>query len=166
MSSPSCSRSGGAVVAFDVVGTDTKAALFDTTGRMLGLSRTPTPHRGADTAGAVLDRVQDLTLQFRRDSPDVTPIVASLIAGVLAPLPLVLCRFIQGFGAGAEQSGGATLLTETAQRGKRGPLSSFVMIGAALGTALGAVVWNLAERLSSEAILSWGWRAIFFSSCS
>lgn len=110
--------------------------------------------------------MQDLTLQFRRDSPDVTPIVASLIAGVLAPLPLVLCRFIQGFGAGAEQSGGATLLTETAQRGKRGPLSSFVMIGAALGTALGAVVWNLAQRLSSEAILSWGWRAIFFSSCS
>src|SRR5665213_2358732 len=94
MSSPSCSRSGGAVVAFDVVGTDTKAALFDTTGRMLGLSRTPTPHRGADTAGADLIRVQNLTLQFRRDSPDVTPIVASLIAGVLAPLPLVGCRFI------------------------------------------------------------------------
>jgi MFS family permease len=85
-------------------------------------------------------------------------------AGVLAPLLLVLCRFMQGFGAGAEQSGGATLLTETAQRGKRGQLSSFVMIGAALGTALGAVVWILAQRLSSEALLGWGWRAIFFSS--
>jgi MFS family permease len=84
--------------------------------------------------------------------------------GVWAPLLLVLCRFMQGFGAGAEQSGGATLLTETAQRGKRGQLSSFVMIGAALGTALGAVVWILAQRLSSEALLSWGWRAIFFSS--
>jgi MFS family permease len=84
--------------------------------------------------------------------------------GVLAPLLLVLCRFLQGFGAGAEQSGGATLLTETARRGKRGQLSSFVMIGAALGTALGAVVWILAQRLSSEALLSWGWRAIFFSS--
>jgi glucokinase len=71
---------GCAIVAFDVGGTDTKAALFDATGRMLGLSRTPTPHRGADTAEAVLDRVQELTLQFARDFPDVTPIAASLIA--------------------------------------------------------------------------------------
>lgn len=84
--------------------------------------------------------------------------------GVLAPLLLVLCRFLQGFGAGAEQSGGATLLTETAPRGRRGRLSSFVMIGAALGTAIGALVWVLAQRLSDEALLSWGWRAIFWSS--
>ena len=35
--------------------------------------------------------------------------------GVWAPILLVLSRFLQGFGAGAEQSGGATLLTETAQ---------------------------------------------------
>lgn len=71
---------GGVVVAFDVGRTDTKAALFDTTGRMLGLSRTPTPHRGADPAEAVLERVQELTLQFARDFPDVTPIAAGLIA--------------------------------------------------------------------------------------
>lgn len=71
---------GGAVVAFDVGGTDIKAALFDRDGRMLGLSRTPTPHRGADTAEAVLERVQALTLQFARDFPDVTPIAAGLIA--------------------------------------------------------------------------------------
>lgn len=84
--------------------------------------------------------------------------------GILAPLLLVLCRFLQGFGAGAEQSGGATLLTETARRGKRGQLSSFVMIGAALGTAVGALVWVLAQRLSDAALISWGWRAIFWSS--
>ncbi|WP_229116006.1 MFS transporter [Parenemella sanctibonifatiensis] len=41
-------------------------------------------------------------------------------AGVWAPILLVLCRTLQGFGAGAEQSGGATLLTETAPLGKRG----------------------------------------------
>jgi MFS family permease len=84
--------------------------------------------------------------------------------GVLAPLLLVLCRFLQGFGSGAEQSGGATLLTEVAKRGKRGKLSSFVMIGAALGTAIGALVWVLAQRLSDQALMSWGWRAIFWSS--
>ncbi|HEY8721773.1 MFS transporter [Pengzhenrongella sp.] len=85
-------------------------------------------------------------------------------AGVLAPILLVLCRFLQGFGAGAEQSGGATLLTEVARRGKRGQLSAFVMIGAALGTAIGALVWVLAQLLPDDALLAWGWRAIFWSS--
>ena len=61
--------------------------------------------------------------------------------GVWAPVLLVLCRFFQGFGAGAEQSGGATLLTETAPDGTRGRFSSLIMVGAALGTALGALVW-------------------------
>ncbi|MDQ1582786.1 MAG: glucokinase [Microbacteriaceae bacterium] len=70
---------GGAVIAFDVGGTDTKSALFDGTGRMLGLTRTPTPHRGADTATAVLEHVQELTLQKARDFPGVTPVAAGLI---------------------------------------------------------------------------------------
>jgi MFS family permease len=52
--------------------------------------------------------------------------------GLLAPVLLVACRFVQGFGAGAEQAGGATLLTETARRGRRGRLASLVMTGAAL----------------------------------
>ena len=71
---------GEAVVAFDIGGTDIKAALFDQDGRMLGLSRTPTPHRGGDTAEAVLDRVQQLALEFARDFPDVTQSAAGLIA--------------------------------------------------------------------------------------
>jgi glucokinase len=70
---------GGAVIAFDVGGTDTKSALFDETGRMLGLTRTPTPHRGADTATAVLEHVQELTLQKAREFPGVTPVAAGLI---------------------------------------------------------------------------------------
>ena len=84
--------------------------------------------------------------------------------GIAAPLLLVLCRFLQGFGAGAEQSGGATLLTETAPLGRRGRLSSFVMVGAALGSVLGALAWVLVQQLPEEAMLSWGWRAIFWSS--
>ncbi len=84
--------------------------------------------------------------------------------GVLAPILLVLCRFFQGFGAGAEQSGGATLLTETASIGKRGKLASLIMTGAALGTALGAVVWILAQLLPDDALMTWGWRVLFLSS--
>jgi MFS family permease len=84
--------------------------------------------------------------------------------GVLAPILLVLCRLLQGFGAGAEQSGGATLLTETAPTGKRGRYASLVMVGAAFGTALGAIVWILVQMLPQEAVLSWGWRVVFLSS--
>ncbi|WIY00906.1 MFS transporter [Amycolatopsis mongoliensis] len=84
--------------------------------------------------------------------------------GILAPALLVLCRFFQGFGAGAEQSGGATLLTETARIGRRGRLASLVMTGAALGTALGALAWILVQLLPDEALMSWGWRLVFLSS--
>jgi glucokinase len=71
---------GPAVIAVDVGGTDTKAALFDESGRMLGLSRTPTPHDGAGTALAVVGRVQELTLQFAADFPQVRPRAVGLIA--------------------------------------------------------------------------------------
>jgi MFS family permease len=84
--------------------------------------------------------------------------------GLLAPVLLVACRFVQGFGAGAEQAGGATLLTETARRGRRGRLASLVMTGAALGTALGAVAWILVQLLPEPALMSWGWRLVFGSS--
>lgn len=84
--------------------------------------------------------------------------------GVVAPALLVLCRFFQGFGAGAEQSGGATLLTETAVTGRRGRLASLVMTGAALGTVLGAVAWILVQTLPEDQLMSWGWRLVFASS--
>ncbi|MEV5536478.1 MFS transporter [Saccharopolyspora shandongensis] len=84
--------------------------------------------------------------------------------GLAAPVLLVICRFFQGMGAGAEQAGGATLLTETARTGRRGRLASLVMTGAALGTALGAVAWILAQMLPEDALLSWGWRLVFGSS--
>ncbi|MGY1623817.1 MFS transporter [Geodermatophilus sp. SYSU D00965] len=84
--------------------------------------------------------------------------------GILAPILLVVCRFLQGFGAGAEQAGGVTLLAETARRSRRGLYSSLVFVGAALGSVLGAVAWILAQRLDDEALLSYGWRLVFFSS--
>jgi MFS family permease len=84
--------------------------------------------------------------------------------GIWAPVLLVLCRFFQGFGAGAEQSGGATLLTETAPDGTRGRFSSLIMVGAALGTALGALVWIGVQTLAPAEMLTWGWRVVFLSS--
>src|SRR5699024_2564738 len=49
--------------------------------------------------------------------------------GIAAPILLFSLRLFQGLGAGAEQSGSATLLTETVRPGTRGRLSSTVMSG-------------------------------------
>ncbi|GAA3859760.1 ROK family protein [Leifsonia kafniensis] len=71
---------GDAVIAIDVGGTDTKAALFDESGQMLGLSRTPTPLDGANTATSVITRVHELTQQFAVDFPGVSPRAVGLLA--------------------------------------------------------------------------------------
>jgi MFS family permease len=84
--------------------------------------------------------------------------------GVWAPVLLVICRLLQGFGAGAEQAGGIVLLTEVARRNRRGRLASLVYVGAAAGTALGAVTWILVQRLPDASLETWGWRAVFLSS--
>ena len=85
--------------------------------------------------------------------------------GIFAPILLFVLRLVQGLGAGAEQSGSATLLTETARPGSRGRLSSTVMMGAAAGTVVGtfafaALQWFMPE----EMFLAWGWRIIFWFS--
>lgn len=85
-------------------------------------------------------------------------------AGIWAPVLLVVCRFLQGFGAGAEQAGGVVLVAETAPKGSRGRYASLVFVGAAAGTALGAVVWILVQMMPREALESYGWRLVFFSS--
>lgn len=87
------------------------------------------------------------------------------VIGVWAPIILVLLRIIQGLGAGAEQSGSSTLLTETAPKGKRGRFSSAVMMGAAAGTAFGTLIFSATQWLLSDAQFeSWGWRAVFWFS--
>jgi MFS family permease len=84
--------------------------------------------------------------------------------GIWSPIMLLMVRFLQGFGAGAEQASGIVLLTETAPKGKRGRYASLVFVGAAAGAAMAAVVWILVQRMSDEALLSYGWRLVFFSS--
>ncbi|WP_181780024.1 MFS transporter [Pseudonocardia pini] len=86
-------------------------------------------------------------------------------AGIVAPLLLVLCRLLQGFGAGAEQTGAITLLTESAPRESRGRYASVVAVGSGLGIVLGGGAWTIAQALlSPDALLSWGWRIVFFTS--
>ncbi|MET0694327.1 MAG: MFS transporter [Propionibacteriaceae bacterium] len=86
------------------------------------------------------------------------------VAGIWSPILLVACRFLQGFGAGAEQASGIVLLTESAAKVHRGRFASLVFVGAAAGAAMGAIVWILVQMMPDEALLSYGWRLVFFSS--
>ena len=69
---------GEAVLAFDVGGTDTKSAVVDRQGRVLGLRRTPTPARESDPAGAVVRLLATLAREQRERLPEVRPVAAAM----------------------------------------------------------------------------------------
>jgi glucokinase len=70
---------GSAVLAFDVGGTDTKAALIDDDGRVRDIARVTTPVRETGTEDAVLDQVASLAQGFRDRHPSVVPRAAGLL---------------------------------------------------------------------------------------
>jgi glucokinase len=70
---------GSAVLAFDVGGTDTKAALIDDAGRVLDILRVTTPVRKHGTEDAVLEMVTSLAAGFRDRHPSVSPQAAGLL---------------------------------------------------------------------------------------
>ena len=67
------------MLAFDVGGTDIKAALVDTVGSVLEIVRVPTPRDGANTADAVVAQVSELRRLFRVSHPEVHPEAAGLL---------------------------------------------------------------------------------------
>jgi glucokinase len=69
---------GEAVLAFDVGGTDTKSALVDRDGHVLGLRRTPTPRDGDDPAGAIVTALAALAREHLADAPDIRPVAAGV----------------------------------------------------------------------------------------
>ncbi|WP_422645974.1 MFS transporter [Xenorhabdus innexi] len=84
--------------------------------------------------------------------------------GVWAPICLVILRFTQGLGAGAELSGGAVMLGEYSPPKKRGLISSIIAIGSNSGTLLASLIWLLVLTMDKESLLEWGWRIPFLSS--
>ena len=69
---------GDAVLAFDVGGTDTKSALVDASGRVLGLRRTPTPLDPADPAGTIVASLAVLAREHLAAAPGVVPVAAAI----------------------------------------------------------------------------------------
>jgi MHS family shikimate/dehydroshikimate transporter-like MFS transporter len=85
--------------------------------------------------------------------------------GVLAPILLVVLRFVQGLGIGGEWGGAVTLMIESVPRNRRGLFGSAVQTGSGLGIILSTgVVTALVTLLTKEQLEAWGWRvALLFS---
>jgi MHS family proline/betaine transporter-like MFS transporter len=82
--------------------------------------------------------------------------------GVAAPVLLIVLRFLQGFSCGGEVSGAVSFIAEQAPVSRRGFSVALITVGATLGTLLGTVVPAiLLLTLSTEAMMTWGWRVPF-----
>jgi metabolite-proton symporter len=85
--------------------------------------------------------------------------------GVLAPVLLVIARFLQGIGLGGEWGGAVLLATEYAPPGKRGLYSAFPQLGPAVGFILGNALFLLLDAtMSDETFRAVGWRIPFLAS--
>ncbi|GCE42163.1 L-Proline/Glycine betaine transporter ProP [Rhodococcus wratislaviensis] len=82
--------------------------------------------------------------------------------GVVAPLALVILRFIQGISAGGEMPGAAVYIVEYAPKHRRAFQASFLQMGASSAMLAGLLVGAaLTATLSHDALYSWGWRIPF-----
>jgi len=77
--------------------------------------------------------------------------------GYVAPLLLVLLRFLQGIGLGGEWGGAVLMATEHATEGRRGLYSSFPHMGPAVGFLLSSGLFlYLTLSLSDAQFAAWG----------
>nr|BFF06079.1 hypothetical protein GCM10023233_10480 [Brevibacterium otitidis] len=85
--------------------------------------------------------------------------------GVLAPILLVIFRFLQGFGAGAELSGATTMVAEYVPAHRRGFFTSLVLGAPPAGIVLATAAFFLASSgMAEETFMSIGWRLPFLAS--
>lgn len=85
--------------------------------------------------------------------------------GALAPIALVLLRFLQGLAVGGEWSSAALFVVEHAPEGKRGKYSLAQTLGTTFGLLLATLTFLVIGLLISDAaFLSWGWRIPFVAS--
>jgi MFS family permease len=84
--------------------------------------------------------------------------------GFLAPIFLIMLRFMQGFFAGGEWGSGSVITMETVPKQKRGLLSGFLQSGFNFGFVIAAVVFNFAiNAFPEEEFTDIGWRVMFFT---
>ncbi|MET9250849.1 MFS transporter [Nonomuraea sp. NPDC003709] len=90
------------------------------------------------------------------------PTYASI--GTLAPVLLVLLRFVQGLAVGGEWGGAALMAVEHAPEGKKTFYGGFAQLGNPAGALLATGAFSLMTLFGDDALHSWGWRAPFIVS--
>ncbi|WP_246037645.1 MFS transporter [Saccharothrix texasensis] len=89
----------------------------------------------------------------------------SATLGVMAPVLLVLLRFLQGIAVGGQWGGVVLLLTETAGPRRRGFAGTFGQAGVPLGVILGNVAFLVVgATVPAASFATWGWRVPFLAS--
>ncbi|WP_422936043.1 MFS transporter [Sinomonas sp. P47F7] len=84
---------------------------------------------------------------------------------VLAPLLLVVLRFLQGLALGGEWSGAALLATENAPAGKRAVWGTFPQLGAPIGFIIANTMYVVMNGfLTAKQFEDFGWRIPFLFS--
>lgn len=82
--------------------------------------------------------------------------------GIIAPIALVLLRFVQGFSMGAETGNANSYLAENAPHGKRGQVVSYANAATFLAMMAGTFfAAGLTAVLGQESMTDWGWRLPF-----
>lgn len=85
--------------------------------------------------------------------------------GIWAPVLLIFIRVLQGFGVGGEQAGAVLMTAEYSEPKHRGFFSSWVQIGAPVGSLLPMALFALLNMtLSPEDMMDYGWRIPFLLS--
>lgn len=83
-------------------------------------------------------------------------------AGVWAVVLLVTIRLLQGFSAGGEVGGSATLISESAPSHLKATYAAFTPLGSTLGFGLAAASAGAVSLITTdEQMNSWGWRLPF-----
>jgi MFS family permease len=87
--------------------------------------------------------------------------------GVVAPVLLVILRFVQGLAIGGQWGGAMLLVVESAPPEKRGFYGSFAQIGAPAGVVLANLAFIIVDAFTThDTFLSIGWRVPFILSAS
>jgi MFS family permease len=82
--------------------------------------------------------------------------------GILAPVLLIVLRFVQGLAIGGQWGGAMLLVIESAPPGRRGFYGCFAQAGVPVGVVLANLAFLLSSAgTSTEEFLAWGWRIPF-----
>ncbi|MGR6919039.1 MFS transporter [[Actinomadura] parvosata] len=84
--------------------------------------------------------------------------------GALAPVLLVLLRFVQGLAVGGEWGGAALMAVEHAPPGRKTFYGGFAQLGNPAGALLATGAFSLMSLSGEQAMQAWGWRVPFIVS--